>query len=473
MIRAAAVNNPSELIVDLSTGEAFVDQNGGAQLPVIEHGHVTSDFAEYLVRFPQIANATVWQLFPAVGPSGITNRNGFDVESVGKAFFEILDTNAAPELEPETQIQLEQGNFGLHRTDVYRPSSYPIADPIIPTQEIVTGFDLTKYPEGKVFFYPEDANQVAGTNVGVHAWKPTVFDIEDGLRRFNVMQETGVEVLEASQGFFDNDFMVVNIIDPATGTFTLDDRGRALSLIRAELWPIQLIAPGGVFEYVDEDNDGEPRVNRQQLISSTIIETRGIIQEISGITETVGVDLISFPVPFSKLWPVNVTAVVEVDADPTHRNATIQEVNNESFRAKVIAEGNNTLQPGTVHWVAKGLKPSQSEVVPSLPEADPATVNVFTFQDQFGNPPAFSLTFQNNSNAPRQFEVILDGVPYTEITNLNAGTSLGRTEQNVDGTYKHILLFDTPTAAFANVQITGNVDVAGAGDQSVLRFFAE
>ena len=228
-----------------------------------------------------------------------------------------------------------------------------------------------------------------------------------------------------------------------------------------------------MFEYVDEDGDGEPRVNRQQLINSTIVETRGIIQEISGITETVGIDQINFPVPFSSLWPVTVTATVEVDSDPTHRNATIQEVNHENFRVKALAEGNNTLQPGRIHWVARGLKPSQSEVVPSLPEADPATVNVFTFQDQFGNPPAFALTFQNNSNAPRQFEVILDGVPYTEITNLSAGTSLGRTEQNVDGTYKHILLLDAPTPAFGNVQITGTVDAAKTGDQAVLRFFAE
>ena len=111
--------------------------------------------------------------------------------------------------------------------------------------------------------------------------------------------------------------------------------------------------------------------------------------------------------------------------------------------------------------------------MPSLPEADPATVNVFTFQDQFGNPPAFTLTFQNNSNAERQFEAIIDGVPYSEITNLSVGTSLGNTEQNVDGTYKHILLFDAPTPAFGNVQITGTVDVAGAGDQAVLSFFAE
>jgi len=109
-----------------------------------------------------------------------------------------------PTLEPGTQFQLEQANFGLHRTDVYRPDSYPIADPIVPSQQIMTGFDLTRYTEGKIFFFAEDTAQVPGTTIGNHSWKPTAIDIEDLLRRYRVMEETGVEVLESSQGFFDN-----------------------------------------------------------------------------------------------------------------------------------------------------------------------------------------------------------------------------------------------------------------------------
>ena len=117
MIRTARTNFPSELIVDLATGEAFVDNNGAAPFPVIVRKHVTSTFAEYLVRFPRIANATVWQLFPAVGPNGITNRNGFDVASVGKAYFEILDTNAAPESTGNPLYQWFFENYPVLGTD--------------------------------------------------------------------------------------------------------------------------------------------------------------------------------------------------------------------------------------------------------------------------------------------------------------------------------------------------------------------
>lgn len=96
MFRAARPSNPSELIVDLATGETFVDQNGAAPVPVVMRKHVTPDFGEYLVQFPKLDGATLWQLYPAAGPNGITNRNGYDAASIGKVYLEFLDTNASP-----------------------------------------------------------------------------------------------------------------------------------------------------------------------------------------------------------------------------------------------------------------------------------------------------------------------------------------------------------------------------------------
>jgi len=97
MFRAAAPSNPSELIVDLATGVASIDQSNAAALPVVLRSHITSDFAEYLVQFPQNADATLWQLYPSIGPNGITNRNEYTPASVGKVYLEFLDTNASPE----------------------------------------------------------------------------------------------------------------------------------------------------------------------------------------------------------------------------------------------------------------------------------------------------------------------------------------------------------------------------------------
>ena len=97
MFRAARPSNPSEFIVDLATGETSIDQSGTAPVPVVVSRHITADFAEYLVRFPQLTDATLWQLYPAIGPNGITNRNDYDPASVGRVDLELLDTNASPE----------------------------------------------------------------------------------------------------------------------------------------------------------------------------------------------------------------------------------------------------------------------------------------------------------------------------------------------------------------------------------------
>ena len=76
MFRAARPSNPCEFIIDLASGDHHVDQSGAAPVPVvIKDPHITADFAEYLIRFPQLTDATLWQLYPSVGPNGITNRN--------------------------------------------------------------------------------------------------------------------------------------------------------------------------------------------------------------------------------------------------------------------------------------------------------------------------------------------------------------------------------------------------------------
>jgi len=117
MFRAARPSNPCELIIDLATGEAHTDQSGTAPIPVVFPGHITSDFAEYLVRFPKLEDATLWQFYPAVGPNGITNRNGYAPASVGRVDLELLTTNAAPEATGNALYQWFFENYPVLGTD--------------------------------------------------------------------------------------------------------------------------------------------------------------------------------------------------------------------------------------------------------------------------------------------------------------------------------------------------------------------
>ena len=96
MLRAAKPSNPSELIIDYATGKVYPDQSGTAPVPVVLKEHVTDDYAEYLVMFSKLEDATLWQVYPTVGPNGITNRNGYNANATGIAYFEFLNTNAKP-----------------------------------------------------------------------------------------------------------------------------------------------------------------------------------------------------------------------------------------------------------------------------------------------------------------------------------------------------------------------------------------
>ena len=187
------------------------------------------------------------------------------------------------------------------------------------------------------------------------------------------------------------------------------------------------------------------------------------------MTPVTGEVEIRFPVPFSRFQPVSVRPTPFSGAAGTNRNVTLREASNESFTVSVIAEGNNTASDAVIHWSATGLMPRESEVFPTLPLADPVP-QVFNFGDQFGSD--FALSFPNNTNAPRQIEVILDGVPYETITDLNAGVSI-KSEQRVDGLYKHLLSFDSQANAFQNIDVTGTIATNGTNDETVISFYAE
>jgi hypothetical protein len=93
--RAAAPSTVSDFIIDLSDGTTTVFATNGATVPVVESSNVTDTTAEYFVTFgPEQFDE--WQLYPAVGPSGIVNQGGYDGNLTGFADILALDLNCAP-----------------------------------------------------------------------------------------------------------------------------------------------------------------------------------------------------------------------------------------------------------------------------------------------------------------------------------------------------------------------------------------
>jgi len=99
MIRAGRSSNVAEFNVSLDNGAHLLTRVGNVRLPEVVRQHVTENFAEFLVRMPEIANSDTWQLYPSVGPNGMTSRSDYAASTVGATYFEFLDTNAAPPTE--------------------------------------------------------------------------------------------------------------------------------------------------------------------------------------------------------------------------------------------------------------------------------------------------------------------------------------------------------------------------------------
>jgi len=114
---------------------------------------------------------------------------------------------------------------GRHLIRSDRPVS-PIA--VVSTNPIVTGHDLTKYTKGKLEFHFHDATS------GNHKWQVAEIDIEIAIERFN----NPTNIIEHSVELFDNDYMQFQLVDLATGTFALNDVGRAMDYIRSDLYAV-------------------------------------------------------------------------------------------------------------------------------------------------------------------------------------------------------------------------------------------
>ena len=217
MVRAGRVSNVSEFVISTDDGSWFSSRVGASGLPEVVSEHITKDFADFLLLFPKLDGADIWQFYPSVGPNGITSRAGFDAVSVGKTYLEILDTNAAPPIEA-TQVSTPSST-GIHLVDEHRPDT---VEPIVTGQNIVTGLDLTKYTRGYLSVNVID-------QAGGHKWQPKRFDIDALLNNAGTTND-------ASATVFDNDYLQLNLIDAATGTITINDNGRALSYIRTDLF---------------------------------------------------------------------------------------------------------------------------------------------------------------------------------------------------------------------------------------------
>lgn len=101
--------------------------------------------------------------------------------------------------------------------------------------------------------------------------------------------------------------------------------------------------------------------------------------------------------------------------------------------------------------------PTTSNTTPTL-AADAGQTVVDHFEDRFGN---LRIQLRNQTNAPIQWQALLENVPYGDLSALGAGTYTLLTDDNGDGTFTHLFTGTAPLDAFQNIVITGGIAVSG------------
>ena len=207
-----------ELIINLDDGGTHVSNGGAGVDPVVNKTVITDNTIEVWATFQPNTGITMWDLFPAVGNQNIVGGGGFSPTSTGTLEIIELDLNSARPNNANTPIVV-QGASGLHRIGLAPTVNIGTAD-----TSFNTGFDLTQPGELMIRFIAADGGGAA------RDWESGFLNVDRMLERFNAG-----DTVDGFLHIFDNDFVVINLIDPTTGEFLIRETGRDVG-IRAELW---------------------------------------------------------------------------------------------------------------------------------------------------------------------------------------------------------------------------------------------
>lgn len=94
------------------------------------------------------------------------------------------------------------------------------------TTNIVTGHDLTQAGDLTLKFSFAD-------DTGAHLWQNVNIDASEVLNRFNA-----TAAQDGSMTIFSDDYIRINVVDPATGEFQFIDTGREFEYLWSELWVV-------------------------------------------------------------------------------------------------------------------------------------------------------------------------------------------------------------------------------------------
>jgi len=211
LLRLSLSGVPSDFRVNLSDGST---STGTTRPPTVLKAEVNENVGTYLIKYPAFSDWTTWSISPSVQTSSAADQGSVDILC--------LDLNHG-----DLTVDSVTNNIsGFH---MIGQRDEPAATIDLPSN-IVTGHNFTQilqdHPAAVLRVKVRDQNPAA-----TRPWDITEIDIKQMVENFNA----GIATAHAFIHVHDNDFITVNVVDPATGEIALVDNGRQMHYCWSEV----------------------------------------------------------------------------------------------------------------------------------------------------------------------------------------------------------------------------------------------
>lgn len=157
---------------------------------------------------------------------------GWEVSRNGGVIYTSPEVCEAYPKEDAPEVIID-GTTGFYRLGQFKPATPINTSTAAAGTDVITGLDLTQAAEMSLRFTFVD--QSGQTN----QWATGLVDVDQAIDAFNAGS-----VVDSYIPIFDNDWMRMNIVDPATGEMNFVDQGRDMALVKVELWVTAEEQPG-------------------------------------------------------------------------------------------------------------------------------------------------------------------------------------------------------------------------------------
>lgn len=250
--------------------------------------------------------------------------------SFSRDWVELYCTDRPEFVDYSTQTNTVTGNTGLYRISEDKPATPINTTTNAAWTNIVTGYDLTQAANMRIEF--TFADQATGVQ-----WQKWTVEVDQLLEAYN-----NGNTVDAYVQIFDNDWMRVNVVDPATGELNFVDQWRDMVYVKSELRVVAQDDPvsnvtatltsgsiswGYIITFpasIEEDVDGWKQANNQDFVVPSWLDGRYLINATIWTWSAWSNDDLSWSITIVPIsWDPTYVIWSDVDSNDTAWNRSI------------------------------------------------------------------------------------------------------------------------------------------------------